>query len=238
MYSLSECIFRDIRLGDLLYFPSFIPIFPRPPIHCHVLISQPVRRPYLKDTYIERPRHPIDEPNPNRPNLLSQHFGLRLHNRSMIRPHKLIPIDQHRLPLARPLGIQPMLVQIRVHDRLGLDVDEVLAAVGLDPQRQVGVGVDVPEALAEDRGASVVIAPCRVTRPLDFRSVRRQFVRDATVEAGVGGFGRGRGDVVEVDGGEAVHVGVGHGFACWDGVGVGEVEEVEGFCGRSEAFLL
>ena len=38
--------------------------------------------------------------------------------------------------------------------------------------------------------------------------------------------------------GEAAYIGVGHGLACRDRCGVGEVEEVVGGGGRSNAFLL
>ena len=50
-------------------------------------------------------------------------------------------------------------MQICGDDGLGLDVDKVLAAVGLDAQRQEGVRVDVPEQFAEEAGAAVAGAP-------------------------------------------------------------------------------
>lgn len=48
----------------------------------------------------------------------------------------------------------------------------------------------------------------------------------------------GLGNVIKGNLGEAPNVDVGHGLACRDGGGVGEVDEVVGGCGCLNAFLL
>lgn len=96
-----------------------------------------------------------------------------------------------------------MLVQVGGNDGLRLDVDEVLAVttVGadLDAQREVGVGVDVPEGFAEEGVAAVEGAEGGVAGALDGGIRRREGGGDMAVEfevaVGIVGFlgGSGRG---------------------------------------------
>lgn len=122
-----------------LQHPLFNPI-----ILPQILLPQPITRPDPLNTKLKRPGHPINQANPHRPHLLPQQLRLRLNHNPVVRPHKFVPLDQHRLPLARPPRIQSMLMQIRRHNTLRLDIDEVLAAVGLYAEREEGVRVDVP----------------------------------------------------------------------------------------------
>ena len=54
--------------------------------------------------------------------------------------------------------IQTVLVNVRVNDGIGLDVDGVATAVGFHPQSEVGVGIDVPVETTEEPHAAVVVA--------------------------------------------------------------------------------
>ena len=51
-----------------------------------------------------------------------------------------------------------MLVDIRLNDRVCLHVDRVPAAVGLDAQGKIRVGINVPEEPTEEPEASVLVA--------------------------------------------------------------------------------
>ncbi len=183
-------------------------------------------------------RDPIDEPDTNGAHLLGQHLGLRLDHHAMVRPHKLMPLDQHRLPLPRSLRVQTMLVDVGGDDGLGLNVDKVLPRVRVDAHGEVRVRVDVPETAAKERWAAVARAPGREAGALDLRSVARQLRRDGAVEVGVGWCGGRRGHEVEVGAREAARLGVGEDLAVVDGGGVVEGDEGEGRVGDAEAFLV
>lgn len=51
-----------------------------------------------------------------------------------------------------------MLVDIRLNDRVCLHVDRVPAAVGLDAQGKIRVGINIPEEPTEEPEASVLVA--------------------------------------------------------------------------------
>jgi hypothetical protein len=51
-----------------------------------------------------------------------------------------------------------VLVDIRLDDRVSLNIDGVPAAVGLDTQGKIRVGINVPEEPTEEPEASVLVA--------------------------------------------------------------------------------
>jgi len=218
---------------------------PLPPCRRRILLgirlAHVVRSPHPLNTHLKRPRHPIRQPNPNALNLLPHNLRLRLHHKPVVRPDKVVPPDQHRLPLARLLGEQPVLVQICRHHALRLHVDKICPSVGLDAQREVCVGVDIPQATAEDGGATVVRAERGEARALDIFAALGELCRYVSVEPGValrvGGCSGGRWGwyPVEVCGRGAADVDVGHDFAVVDGVGGVEVEQLVGPRGALDA---
>lgn len=151
----------------------------------YLLLRFLIRRPNPLNTQLKRPLDTIRQPNADSPHLLPQQLRLRLNNKPVIRTHKVIPLDQHRLPLARPLGKQPVLVQIRRLDAVGLQVDKVRAAVGLDAQRYECVGINVPDGVAKGCGGLVGGAEGGVAGALDPGAVGREGGGYASVEAHV-----------------------------------------------------
>lgn len=166
---------------------------------------------------LKRPLHPIRQPKPDALNLLPQNLRLRLDDEPVIRPDEHVPLDQDRLPLPGLLDEQPVLVKVGGDHGFRLDVYKVRPAVGSDPERQVDVGINVPEGFAEHGWRSVDGSKGRVARPFDFWSVGREGGRDAAVESGVGGRGgRGRGYEGEGGGRGAAYLLVGKDFAVLD----------------------
>lgn len=143
--------------------------------------------PYALNAEVKGPGNAICQPDTDRSDLLAQHLGLGLDHKAMVRAHEVIPLDQHRLPLAGAPREQPVLVQVRRHDGLGLYVDQVAPLVGADAQGEVGVHVDVEEGLAEERGLAVEGAPGGVARAVDVELGGGQLGRDGAVEARVAG---------------------------------------------------
>lgn len=152
-----------------------------------IALTQVIRGPYALDTEVKGPGDAIRQANPESPDLLAQHLGLGLDNEAVVRAHEVVPLDQHRLPLAGPPGEQPVLVQVRRHHGLGLHVYEVAPVVGADAEGEVGVHVDVEEGLAEDGRLPVEGAPGGVARALDVGPVGGELGRYGAVEVRVPG---------------------------------------------------
>lgn len=207
-----------------------------------IALTHVIRGPYALDTEAKGPGDAICQANPDSPDLLAKHLGLRLDNKAVVRTHEIIPLDQYRLPLAGPPGEQPMLVQIRGHHGLGLYVYEVAPLVGADAEREIGVHVDVEEGLAEDGRLPVEGAPGGVARALDIGPVGRELGRYGAVEVrvpgpldGLGGLCR-LGDPVESDVRVASDVLVAQGLAGCYRVAAVEVVEGERARGAFDAF--
>ncbi len=148
-------------------------------------------------------------------------------------------------PLAGLLDEQAVLVQVRRHDGPSVcTLTEVAAAVRLDAQRQVHVGVDVEEVAAEDGGGPVARAEGGVAGAVHVGPVLGELVRDAAVEAGeagrVGGRGAtpccGGGDPVELGLRDAADVDVRHDLAVLDGARVVEAVELVRALGALDGF--
>lgn len=205
-----------------------------PPVDLSPLVQ--VGGPQGRHAQLERARSSVDEADPETFHLLPQHFRLRFRDDAVVRPHELVQFDPDRLP---PRGavrsfrtlvvfrVQPVLVYVRLDDRVGLDVDKVLPPVALDPQRQVHVRVHAPEQLAEQRPPSVLVPPGRVARPVDVGSVGREFCRYVPTEQCMRRcFGGGISRFLEEFGRrKSSHRSVGHRLQGRDGFGVGEVED-------------
>ena len=153
--------------------------------------------PHALNAQLEGPRDAVCQADADALDLLAQHFGLGLDDEAVVGTDKVVPLDEYRLPLARPLCEQTVLVQVRGHHRLGLHIDKVRPPVRLDPQGQVRVHIDVPDGAPKHRRGPVDRPPRREPGSLDVRAVRGQRRRDATVEARV----RGRGSVLSRLGG-------------------------------------
>lgn len=108
-----------------------------------------IRSPYPLNTQLKRTFNSIRQANADASYFLSQQFRLRLNDEAIIRAHEIIPFNQHRLPLTGPLRKQSMLMQIRRLHALRLQIYKIRSPVGLDPQRNVCVGVDVPQGATE-----------------------------------------------------------------------------------------
>lgn len=189
-----------------------------------VSLAHIVRRPQPLDAELEGAGDAVGQAEADGADPLAQDLGLGLDDEAVVRAHEVVPVDQHRLPLSRPLGEEPVLVQVGGHDGVGLHVDEVAAAVGLEAQREEGVAVDVPEGPAEEGGAPVEGPPRGVAGALDVGLVGGQGRGDVAVEAGVPVLVvGGRGDPVERGLREAAHVGVAHDLALFERFGLVEV---------------
>lgn len=55
-------------------------------------------------------------------------------------------------------GVQSVLVDVGLHNRVGLDIHGIPTTVGLDTEGKVSVGINVPEKTAEKPEAAVSIA--------------------------------------------------------------------------------
>jgi hypothetical protein len=60
-------------------------------------------------------------------------------------------------------GVQSVLMDVRLHDGVCLDIHGIPTAVGLDPESKVCVGIDVPEETAEEPETAVSVAECSVS---------------------------------------------------------------------------
>lgn len=142
-----------------------------------------------------------------------------------------------------------MLVNIRLHDGVGLDVDGVASSVGLDAQGEVSVWVYVPEKTSKKPKPSIFVTESRVTCfntlsmtiPLPSTSssacphtgsldspIRWKLGRDRPMKSHMGGIMRRWicGDVVQTGSAVSSHRPVGHRFARCGGGFLLEVEEV------------
>lgn len=144
-----------------------------------------VRRPHPLNAQLKRALDAVRQPDPDSRHALPQNLRLRLHDEAVVCPDKVVPLDEHRLPLSGPLGEEPVLVQVGGLDALGLDVDKVGAAVGLDAQREVDVRVNVPDGLAEQGGGLGRGAKGGVAGALDLEEVGGEGGGYGAVEAGV-----------------------------------------------------
>jgi hypothetical protein len=140
-------------------------------------------------------------------------------------------------------GVQSVLVDVGLHDRVGLDIHGIPTAVGLDTEGKVSVGINVPEKTAEEPEAAVSVAECGVSYSLNPKvisisgplfeaslmqrrkptgsldaPVRRQLGGDAAVEARMcRGIRCGiRGFKVQARSAETADGAVGHGLAALD----------------------
>jgi hypothetical protein len=134
---------------------------------------------------IKGTRDTINQAYANASDLLTHHIALRLDDHAVICTDELTDGHNDRLPIARLLSIQTVLVQIGRHNRLGLDIDEIFASVALDFEGNVAVRVEIPQALAEQIATHISCAPGSIAGPLDLRFVGGKFIRDCAVEADV-----------------------------------------------------
>jgi hypothetical protein len=56
-----------------------------------------------------------------------------------------------------------MLVNIRLHDRVGLDVDRVTPSVGFDAQGEICVRIHIPEETSKKPKSSIPVTERRVS---------------------------------------------------------------------------
>lgn len=138
--------------------------------------------------------------------------------------------------------VETMLMDVRLDDRVGLDVDKVPPSVRFNSQRQVHVRIDVPEHLPESVAASVFIAEGGVACPLDVWAILGKLGGYVAVEEHMGGgflaslwIGGWR-ELGEFGGGEAANGLVRHDLHPCYGLGVIEVEQGARCCGNAEGF--
>lgn len=121
-----------------------------------------------------------------------------------------------------------MLVDIGRDNGLGLDVDEVLAAVRLEVNGKIGIRIHVPQTLSENSEAAIEGAPASIAGALHMRLILGQLDRYVAMEAGVrrgGGCSRVE---IEIDGGETTNVFVAHAFTLHHGILGIEEDQREG----------
>ena len=118
-----------------------------------------------------------------------------------------------------------MLVNICRDYGLTLQVDEILPAVRPYPQAQEVIGIDVPEASADDGERPVEIPPTGVSRSLHLRPIARQLRRYDAVEAHVSGFAGCLQNVVQRHRRIATNVGIAHALTGFHFLGISQIKK-------------
>lgn len=59
--------------------------------------------------------------------------------------------------------VQSMLMDISLDNRIGLDIHSVTSTIGFDPQRKIGIRINVPEKTAKKPEAPILVTKSGVS---------------------------------------------------------------------------
>lgn len=87
------------------------------------------------------------------------------------------------LPFPNPLSKQSMLMNIRLNNRIGLYIDEILASIALNPQCQISIRIAIPILPPKKCPPSLLRPPSGIPRSLNFRPLNGQLNGYISIES-------------------------------------------------------